>query len=102
MCDHEFWFRGNSLAPVPVLEVSNKSARCTVDVKEIHRVGADARELRPLVFVRMPAFRSSDDFPDRATAQPTRAKCQCLIKPVVQFLPVSGVDESLDRPKIDV
>ncbi len=75
MRDHDFWLRRNSLAPIPVLQVSNKSARCPVDVKEIHRVRADAREFRSFAFARIPAFRSRDDFPDGAPAQPTRAKC---------------------------
>src|SRR5438874_6193295 len=64
MRDHDFWLRWNSLAPVPVLQVSNKSARCPVDVKEIHRCRADAREFGSCAFVRIPEFRSGDDFPD--------------------------------------
>ena len=68
MRDHDFWLRRTSLAPVPVLQVSNKSARCPVDVKEIHRIRADAREFRSLAFARIPAFRSRDDFPDGAPA----------------------------------
>jgi hypothetical protein len=74
MRDHQFWFRWNSLASVPVLQVSNHSARCPVDVKEIHRIRADARKFRPLAFARIPAFRRRNDFPDGAPTQPTGAK----------------------------
>ena len=102
MRDHDFWLRQNSLAPVPVVQVSNKSARCSIDIKEIHRIRADAREFRSLAFARIPAFRSRDNFPDSASAQPTRAKCKCLVKPVVQFLPLSGIDEFLDGSKREV
>src|SRR6516165_11503668 len=99
MCDHDFWLIRNSLAPVPVLQVSNKPARCTVDVKEIHRIRADAREFRLLAFARIPAFRSCDDFPDGAPAQSTCAECKCLVKSIVQFLPLSGIDKFVDRLK---
>ncbi|PYI82257.1 MAG: hypothetical protein DMF05_00165 [Verrucomicrobia bacterium] len=83
MRDHDFWLRRNSLASVPVLQVSNKSARCAIDVEEIHRICADAREFWSLAFSRIPAFRGRYDFPDGPPAQPTRAKCKCLVKPVV-------------------
>src|SRR5512132_3998487 len=102
MRDHDFWLRRNSLAPVPVLQVSNKSARCPVDVKKVHRIRADAREFRSLAFARIPAFRSRDDFPDGPPAQPAGAEGKRLVKPVVQFLPFSGIDEFLDRSKIDI
>src|SRR4030095_9855719 len=97
MRDHDFWPRRNSLAAVPVLQVSNKSARCPVDVKKVHRIRADAREFRSLAFARIAAFRGGDDFPDGAPAQPTGAKCKRLVKPVVKFLPLSGIDEFADR-----
>ena len=32
---------------VPIVQISNKSSRCTVDIKKIHRVRADAGKLRP-------------------------------------------------------
>src|SRR5262249_310994 len=83
MGDHEFWLRGNSLAPVRVLQVSNKSARCAVDIKEIHCIRAYAREFRSLAFARIPAFRSCDDFPDGAPAQPTRADQKRLVESIV-------------------
>src|SRR4029077_208144 len=83
MRDHDFWLRRNSLAPAPVLQGSNKTAGCAVDVKEIHRIRANAREFRSLTFARVPAFRVRYDFPDGASAQPTRAKRKCLVKPVV-------------------
>src|SRR5262245_63367786 len=92
MRDHDFWLRQNPLAPVPIVQVSNKSARCSVDVKEIHRIRADAREFRSLSCARVTAFCSRDNLPDSAPTQATRAKCQGLVKPVVQFLPLSGMD----------
>jgi hypothetical protein len=83
MRDHDFWLRRSSLAPVPVLQVRNKSARCPVDVKKVHRIRADAREFRSLVFARIPAFRGRDDFPDGPPAQPAGAEGKRLVKPVV-------------------
>jgi hypothetical protein len=83
MRDHDFWLRQNSLALVPVLQVSDNSARCAADVKEIHRIGANAREFRSLPFSRIPAFGGRYDFANGASAQPARAKCECLVEPVV-------------------
>jgi hypothetical protein len=97
MRDHDFWLRRTSLAPVAVLQVRNKSARCPVDVKEIHRVRTDAREFRPLAFARISAFGTRNDFPDGAPAQPTRAKGKCLVKTIVEFLPLNCTDEFTDR-----
>ena len=49
MRDHKFWLRRTSLTPVPVLQVGDKSSRCTINVKKIHRVRADAGKFRSLV-----------------------------------------------------
>src|SRR5262245_11017021 len=102
VCNHNLWLRQNSLAPVPVVQVINKPARCPVDVKEIHRIRADAREFRSLAFARTPTFGSRHNFPDSAPAQATRPECKCLIKPVVQFLPFSGVEEFVKGSKIEI
>ena len=83
MRDHDFWLCRNSLAPVPVLQVSNESARCALDVEEIHRIRADAREFRPLTFARVAALCSRNDFSDGPPAQPTRAKRERLVETIV-------------------
>src|SRR5262245_30472796 len=99
MRDHDLRLRRNSLAPFPCLQITNKSARCTIDVEKIHRVRADARELRSLAVARIPTFRSRDDFPDGAAPQATGAEGECLVKPVVQFLPLTAMNEFVNRPE---
>src|SRR5437762_1492291 len=83
MCDHDLRLYRNLLALIPILQICDESLGRTTDVKEIHCVRPDAWELRSLIRACTAAFRSGDDFPDRAPAKPARAKGKRLVKPVV-------------------
>src|SRR5438552_14677383 len=83
MRDHDSWFRRNSLLPVPIVQIGDKSARCAVDIEKIHCVRADAWKLGPLVLACVAAFCSRNDFPDGPPAQATGAEGKRLIKPIV-------------------
>ena len=83
MRDHEPWSRGYFLASVPIVQISDKSPRCTVDIKKIHRVRTDTGKLRSLVFACIPALRSRNDFANRAPAQSASSECKRLVETIV-------------------
>src|SRR5262249_17873718 len=83
MRDHDLRLRRNFLPFVPIVQVSNESSCCAVNVKEIHCVRADGWELRSLVFVRMSALGSGNDFPDRAATQTACSERKRLVETVV-------------------
>ena len=83
MRDHDLRLRRNFLPFVPIVQVSDKSSCCAVDVKKIHRVRADAWEFRSLVLARISALRSRNDFPDRAATQTACSERKRLVETIV-------------------
>src|SRR5207244_7072054 len=83
MRDHNLRCRRNFFASVPIVQKSNKSPRRAADVEKIHRVRADAGELGSLVFARISALRSRNDFADRAPAKPASPERKRLVESIV-------------------
>src|SRR5207244_5656901 len=100
------WFRRNFLALVPVAQISDQSSRCPTDVKEIHRVRANARKFRPPsshgAVRRVATLRFRRNLPDRASTQSAGAKSKCLVKAVVQFGPRISRDKFVDDLRIKI
>jgi len=65
------------------MQVSNESPCRTVDIKKIHRICADAGELRPLALARIPALRSRDDLPNRAATNTACSKRKRLVEAII-------------------
>ena len=83
MRDHDLRFPRSFFARVPIVYIYNKSPRSAIDVKEIHRVRADAGKFRPLVLPRVPALRTRNDFPNGAATETACPKRKCLVKTIV-------------------
>jgi hypothetical protein len=83
MRDHDLRLRRYLLPLVPIVQITGKSACCAVDVKEIHRVRADAGKLGTPVLARIPALRSGNDFPNRAATKTARPKRKRLVEAIV-------------------
>src|SRR5438445_7423695 len=100
MRDHDFRIRRSLLAPVAIMQISNQSPCRATDVKEIHRVRADAREFGPLISVRIATLRFRYNSSNRASANTACPKRKRLVKAVIQFRPFAGVDEFVDSAQI--
>src|SRR6266487_1204754 len=102
MRDHELGLRRDLLPPIPIAQINNESSRGTVDVKKVHRIRADAGELWSLVFTRVPAFCSCNDFPNRAAAQTASPKRKRLIETIVQLWPFTAISQLVDGLEIEI
>ena len=83
MRDHDFRFCRNLFTPIAIVQISNQAARCTIDVEEIHCIGANAGEFGPLIFIRIATLPFRHNFPNRASANTACSKVERLIKAIV-------------------
>src|SRR5213592_3132260 len=74
MRDHDLRLRKTFLPSVPIVQISDESACCAVDVKEIHRVRADAGKFGSFVLARIPALSGRNDPPNCAATKTARPK----------------------------
>src|SRR6266403_1763260 len=100
MRDHDFRFRRNVRALIPIVNISDESLGRATDVEEIHRVRPDAWKLWPPcshgAVRRVASLRFRHNLPDRASTQPAGAESKCLVKAVVQFGPRISRDKFVD------
>ena len=85
----------------PLFQVTHQSLRRAADVVVVHRVGADAGELRAVQRLPLARFGLRHDLADGAPTQSTRAEGQRAEKAVVEFVPVLAVDQLGDTVLVD-
>src|SRR5882724_7454730 len=83
MRDHDLRLRRYLLPLVPIVQISDKSACCAVDVKEIHRVRADAGKLGTPVLARIPALCGRNDLPNCAATKTACPERKRLVEAIV-------------------
>jgi len=100
--DHKFGARLDFVFRVPIFHVGNESLGGAIHIRKIHRVGADAWKLRPVVRPSVAALGVSHDFSDRAAPQSAGPELKRFVKSIVQLIPISAGDEFIDDARVKV
>ena len=98
-----FGLPGEPFRREPFVQIGHQALRGAADVVEIHRVRADAGELRAAERLRrVPRSACGHDLADGPPAQAAGAEGERLEKAVVQLVPRAGIDEFRYDPRVKV